>query len=431
MDIKISLKQHIGSVSKAIVTEGDQVLRGELIAKAQKLGANIHASASGKVKKVSDNQIIIEALEEEKDNYQKIKEYDNYLETIKAAGIVGAGGAGFPTHVKLDTQLEDGYIIANCVECEPILNHNIELVEKNSKKVIRGIKYAMKISKATKAYIAIKSKNTKAISAIKKELTDTDNIKIQELRDIYPMGEERAIIKEIFNTWLNPDELPLSANSIVLNAETIFNISEAIEKRKPVIDKDITIAGKINNMQKRKVMLRVPIGTSIKSLINIQGGIDGEYGELIIGGPYTGKSAKLDEAVLSKVDGGAIVTIPFPKFNGPVGLLVCACGAGEKRLKNIAEKMGSKVVAVEKCKNAVEVNGNLKCETPGECPGQVEKIMKLKNKGAKRVIISNCSDCSNTVMCCAPKLDIPVYHHTDHVFRTVDYPLTRRLQIEA
>lgn len=429
MDIKIPLKQHIGSTAEAVVSIGMEVRRGEIIAKANGLGANIHASFSGEVKKINKKEIILNAFSNKKDNYIKLEKSDDKLEMVKRAGVVGAGGAGFPTHIKLDCELNNGYIIANCVECEPILNHNITLIEKDAGSVVRGIKYAMEITGAPKAYIAIKEKNKEAIKVLEKTLSQEKNIKLKKMKDIYPMGEERAVIKDIFGKWLAVDELPLKADSVVLNTETLFNITEAIEKRKPVIDKDITIAGELNGQIKNVVKLRTAIGTPIKSIIEEAGGIKGNYGELLLGGPYTGEAASLDEAVITKVDGGAIVTIPFPKYDGPVGLLVCSCGADETRLKRIAQNMESKVVAVEQCKNVVSKDGNLKCKTPGECPGQVEKIMKLKKAGAKRVIISNCSDCSNTVMCCAPKLGIPVYHHTDHVFRTMDYPLTRRLKL--
>ncbi len=152
---------------------------------------------------------------------------------------------------------------------------------------------------------------------------------------------------------------------------------------------------------------------------------------MIIGGPYTGTSQDIDTAIVTKTSGGAIVTIPFPEYKGPIGLLVCACGANEARLRDVASKMNSQVVGVTKCKNVEEIKGANKCKTPGHCPGQAQAIMYLKKQGAKRVLISNCSDCSNTVMCCAPKMGLPVYHHTDHVFRTVNYPLTRRLPMEC
>ena len=151
---------------------------------------------------------------------------------------------------------------------------------------------------------------------------------------------------------------------------------------------------------------------------------------MVIGGPYTGKAGDIDTSVVTKISGGAIVTIPLPEFDGPIGLLVCACGANEERLRDVAGKMKSEVVAVTKCKNAIEVRGTNKCLTPGNCPGQVQGVMHLKKNGAKRILISNCSDCTNTVMCCAPNMGVPVYHHTDHIFRTVDDELTRRLPME-
>lgn len=429
MNISILLKQHIGGPCKAIVKEGERVKRGQLIGVPEGLGANIHSSMSGVVEKIEEDRIIISPDEKQSEDYVKLDECDDYLKIIENAGIVGAGGAGFPTHIKLNANLKNGYVIANCVECETALHHNIRLIEEDPEIVIKGIKYAMEITKAPKAYIAIKGKNTKAINSLKRHLDGTE-IEIKELKDMYPMGEERAILHAIFGKWLEPNQLPLEANSVVLNTETLANIARAIEDRKPVIDKDITIIGKLKTGNEPNTLFQIPIGTPIKNLIDQCGGIDGEYGEVIIGGPYTGKSDDLDSALLTKVSGGAIITIPFPKYNGPVGLLVCACGGDEERLRDVAEKMGSKVTGVEECKNVVKVKGANKCKTPGDCPGQAEKIIALKRSGAERVIISNCSDCSNTVMCCAPKMGIPVYHHTDHVFRTLDYPLTRRLPME-
>ena len=173
--------------------------------------------------------------------------------------------------------------------------------------------------------------------------------------------------------------------------------------------------------------MNVPIGTTVREIIEAAGGIDGEYGEIILGGPFTGRSAQIDEPI-TKTSGGIIVTIPFLKETRNMGLLVCACGGNENRLREIATNMGANVVGVEKCKQAVEIKGNLKCEDPGNCPGQAEKILKLKKSGAEVVLISNCSDCTNTVMCVAPKLKMPVYHLTDHVMRTVNHPLIRRLK---
>lgn len=428
--VKFPLKMHIGANCEPIVKLGQLVKRGECIAAPNKgLGAKIHTSINGEIKEINENEIVILKGENQSTDYVKIKECNSIKEYVFEAGIVGAGGAGFPTHVKLNTEIPEGCIIANCAECEPLLKHNIKLLEENPQEVIKGIKYAMEATKAPKAYIGIKSKNKDAIESIKKALVNEENIEIKELKDIYPMGEERALIHSVLGVWLEPTQLPLEAGAVVLNTETLANIKRAVEDRKPVIDKDITIAGKLKDTESR-IFFNVPIGTKIEELVNECGGIDGEYGELVIGGPYTGKSAKLEEAIVTKISGGAIATIEFPEFKGNVGLLVCACGANEDRLRDIASKMHSNVVSVMDCKNIVKIKGANKCKTPGDCPGQAAVVMQFKKDGAERIIISNCSDCSNTVMNSAPKLGLPVYHHTDHVFRTVNHELTRRLDIE-
>ncbi len=427
---RFPLKMHVGAPDKPIVKLNQEVKRGECIAEPNGLGAKIHSSVSGKIEKITENEIIISADENQTDDYVKIKKCENVSEAVYEAGIVGAGGAGFPTHIKLKAHIPDGYIIANCVECEPVLYHNIKMIEEHPELVVNGIKYAMEATGAKKAHIAIKAKNSKAVSALEKCILGENDIKISKLKDQYPMGEERAIIHEIFGKWLKPSQLPLDADCVVLNAETLANITRAVEDRKPVIDKDITVIGKLKTGTKPNILFSTPVGTSIKRLIEKCGGIEGEYGELVIGGPYTGKSENIEDAIVTKISGGAIVTIPLPEYEGPLGLLVCACGANEERLRDVAAKMKSEVVAVTKCKNVTEIKGANKCETPGDCPGQIAGIMYLKSHGAKRVLISNCSDCSNTVMCCAPKLGLPVYHHTDHVFRTVDHELTRRLPME-
>lgn len=427
---KFYLKMHIGAPSVPCVKEGGFVERGQIIAEPNGLGAKIHSSVCGRVLRITDKEILVEASENQRKDFVKIKECDSILDTVYEAGIVGAGGAGFPTHVKLKTNIPDGYIIANCVECEPTLHHNVYLAEQNPEIIIKGIKYAMKATNAKKAYIGIKAKHKKAIESLKKHLINERNIQVKEVMDIYPSGEERALIHYIFNTWLEPTQIPMEVKCVVLNAETLANITRAVEERKPVIDKDLTFMGKLKNGIGPHIFLQQPIGKSIKDMIESCGGIDGDYGEILIGGPYTGVAEDIDTSVITKISGGATVTIEFPKYEGPVGLLVCACAGHEERLKNIASKMKSEVVAITKCKNVMEVKGNYKCKTPGKCPGQAGAVMYLKSKGAKRIIIANCSDCSNTVMGIAPKMKLPVYHQTDHVFRTIDYKLTRRLPKE-
>lgn len=362
---KFPLKMHVGAPCKAIVNAGDTVKRGQCIAVPEGLGAKIHSSVAGTIKEVTEVCILIEADEVQTEDYIKIDECKSIKDTCFEAGIVGAGGAGFPTHVKLASEISNGYIIANCIECEPVLSHNIFMIEQNPELVIKGIKYAMEAVKATNGIIAIKEKNKDAIRSLEKALSGCNNITIKQLPNIYPMGEERAIIHQVFGKWLEPTQLPIEANCVILNAETLANIVRAVEDRKPVIDKDVTVGGKLGNCNKQNVFFQVPIGTPVKEMLSRCGGIDGEFGEVIIGGPYTGSAGNKEEDVVTKTSGGIIVTIPLPKFEGKVGLLVCACGANENRLRDLAGKMGSEVVEVLPCKNIENIRGANKCKTPG------------------------------------------------------------------
>jgi proline reductase-associated electron transfer protein PrdC len=427
---RFPLKQHIGAESVPVIVKDDTVNRGQIIAlkPENSLGANIYSSVSGVVKEVTDTEIVITADEVQPDTYTKLTK-EEPLELIEEAGIVGLGGAGFPTYVKLSQPFEkDGVVIVNAAECEPILEHNIYSIEKNPEQLIRGLQIVMDITKAKWGIIAIKKIHKEAIDSLQQVLHEKriTDISLSFLQDIYPMGEERAVIRETLGVLLGVKALPMDANSIVINVETVCRIEEAVDLKKPLIDKNMTIAGKIKgNENLIQVFENVPIGISVEEMFNRAGGLAEDYGELIMGGPFTGKRTYPDSPVI-KTTGGLIAAECFPKGPEKIGLLVCACGADKDRLMELAESMGSEVVGVEYCKQARQVKTAYKCENPGKCPGQVQKIMALKKAGAEAVLISNCTDCSNTVMSCAPKLELPVYHCTDGALRAVNHKLVRR-----
>ena len=255
-----------------------------------------------------------------------------------------------------------------------------------------------------------------------------ENMRIHLLQNIYPMGEERAVVREVLGVLLSVNSLPSEAGAVVLNAETVCRIQQAVDLKKPLIDKNLTVAGKLKgNENLIQIFEDVPIGRSVGKLFEAAGGLAGEYGELVMGGPFTGKRTSL-EAPVVKTTGGLIATECFMKGPEKIGLLVCACSADEARMRQLAESLGSEVVGVEFCKQAAQVKAARKCENPGKCPGQVQKIMALKKAGAQAVLVGNCTDCSNTVMSCAPKLGLPVYHSTDAALRAVNHPLVRRIK---
>ncbi|MDR2745347.1 MAG: proline reductase-associated electron transfer protein PrdC [Desulfovibrio sp.] len=428
---KLMLKQGIGVAAFPLVQKGASVKKGTLLAQPdpKSLGVPLHASVSGKIADITDSFILIEAAAVQSDEFEPLPRFSSIAETVRAAGLCGMGGAGFPTYVKLETDLNGGTVIINAAECEPLLKHNIEQIVREPEKIYRGLLLAMQSTHAKRGIIGVKSKNAGATAALRATIKTSDNVTIHELADLYPMGEERALVRETLGKLLGVDQLPAAAGAVVINAESAARIAEAVDQGRPVISKNITVAGKLKSGRDSKVFMDVPIGARVEDLINMAGGIDGVYGEIIMGGPFTGKSCALAD-VLTKTTGGIIVSMEFLTEKRPLGLLACACGAGGLRMRELADKLRATVVGVQKCKQAQQIKGMLKCENPGHCPGQAEKILELKKAGAQAILCGNCSDCTNTVMCAAPKLKMAVHHITDHVMRTVGHPLIRRLPVE-
>ena len=387
--IHIPLKQHVGGPCQAIVNVGDHVKRGQLVAVPAGLGANIHASLSGVVEEITEMDIVVKLDKEQTDDYVRLEKTDDYLQKIKDAGIVGVGGAGFPTGIKFSTQIPGGYLIANAAECEPILGHNVKFMEEQPEVLVRGMKYIMELTGAKEGYIAIKTKYRKALLALGKACKNEPNISIKILPNMYPAGDERVIVRETLGVILQPGQLPLEANAIISNVETIKHVVNAIEDDKPLIDKDLTVGGRVQNPS---IFLDVPIGLPISVFIERAGGYINPHGEIVRGGPFTGRPAKEDEPI-NKTTGGLLVAMPYPQEREKVGILICECGAQEERLRQIADGMGAGVVSVQMCKRMKpDKNGRLRCELPGICPGQAEKVLKMKKDGAKAVIAGTCQD---------------------------------------
>lgn len=387
--IHIPLKQHVGGPCQAIVNVGDHVKRGQLVAVPAGLGANIHASLSGVVEAITEMDIVVKLDKEQTDDYVRLEKTDDYLQKIKDAGIVGVGGAGFPTGIKFSTQIPGGYLIANAAECEPILGHNVKFMEEQPEVLVRGMKYIMELTGAKEGYIAIKTKYRKALLALGKACKNEPNISIKILPNMYPAGDERVIVRETLGVILQPGQLPLEANAIISNVETIKHVVNAIEDDKPLIDKDLTVGGRVQNPS---IFLDVPIGLPISVFIERAGGYINPHGEIVRGGPFTGRPAQEDEPI-NKTTGGLLVAMPYPQEREKVGILICECGAQEERLRQIADGMGAEVVSVQMCKRMKpDKNGRLRCELPGICPGQAEKVLKMKKDGAKAVIAGTCQD---------------------------------------
>ena len=428
MEYIFPLKQHVGAPSEPVVEAGAPVKRGQLIADAphDSLSSRLFSSVDGTVKSVEADRIVIEEQDTDFTKYIPLSG-TTPEELIRESGMVGLGGAGFPTYVKLNVDFQGkGTVIVNAAECEPILAHNITRIEQEPEKLLKGSEIIRNLVHASKCVIAVKGIHKEAIRALKSRIS-SDVVSVFQLEDLYPMGEERALVREILGILLKPQQLPKDADTVVINAETVFRIREAVEEKKPLIDKDMTVAGKLKENASIHVLIDVPIGMKVSEILKKAGGLGPEYGELIMGGPFTGKRTTPDSPVV-KTTGGIIATEEF--FHAPpkIGLLVCACGASEERLREQAASMGAEVAGVEFCKQAKKVGNGLKCENPGRCPGQVQKVLNLKKAGAQALLISNCTDCTNTVMSCAPQLKLPVYHCTDGALRAVNHKLIRKFK---
>lgn len=299
------LSQHIGAPAKPVVKKGDRVLVGQRIAEAGGfVSAHIHASVSGTVKNIEPRlttggtkaeSIIIENDGEYEvmerpapANWQEMDRKD-LLEVIQDAGIVGMGGAGFPTHVKLSPKNPDSidYIIVNGSECEPYLTSDYRRMLEEPEKVVTGLEIVLHMFPQASGIIAIEDNKPEAIRIMKEQTADHPKIQVNVMKTKYPEGAERQLIYANTGRYINSGMLPADAGCIVHNVDTVTAIYKAVVEGVPLIDRIITISGDdIVDPKNFKVLL----GTSLQELIEAAGGyLDGEPEKIISGGPMMGK----------------------------------------------------------------------------------------------------------------------------------------------
>lgn len=218
---------------------------------------------------------------------------------VREAGVVGAGGAGFPTHVKLDARVD--YVLANGAECEPLLHKDAELTEAHVGQVIRGMELSMVATGATEAIFGIKAKRTRTITALE-GATAGSPIKIQKFGDYYPAGDEYVLVYECTGRLIPPGGIPLQVGTVVHNSETLFNMAEALDGR-PVTRKILTVTGEVANPMSGAV----PVGISLRELIEIAGGATTDDYTVFVGGLMMGRIEQDLSKPVTKTTGGLIV----------------------------------------------------------------------------------------------------------------------------
>ncbi len=328
-EVVIPISQHIGAPAKPVVEQREKVKVGQVIATSTGfVSANIHATIAGtvaKIDKVMDSTgykrdaIIIKAGRDEEEwaegidlSDELVREFslgkEDIIKKVAEAGIVGLGGATFPSHVKLSVPRgrKAEYLILNGVECEPYLTADHRLMLEKGAEILVGARILMKALEVEKAIIGIEKNKPDAIAKMAELVAGESGITVQPLKVQYPQGGEKQLIKAALNREVPSGGLPIDVGVVVHNVGTAFAVYEAIQKNKPLIERVVTVTGNdVNN----PANFLVRIGTPVSQLIEAAGGIPENTGKVISGGPMMGKALNSLDIPVSKGTSG-ILLIP-------------------------------------------------------------------------------------------------------------------------
>lgn len=302
-DLIYPLSQHIGAPASPIVSVGDHVLKGQKIAEAGGfVSAPIHASVSGTVKAIEPhfnptgskvNCIVVENDGEYQEvPYAPAKPFDELtkeaiLNLISEAGIVGMGGAGFPTKVKLSPKEPEKieYVIANCAECEPYITADYRRMLENPEELVSGMKVVLKLFDNAKGIFGVEDNKPDCIAKLKELTKDEPRMEVLALKTKYPQGAERQLIFATTGRAINSSMLPADAGCVVDNVETLIGIHHAVIDGRPVIERIVTVSG---DGVKEPGNFKVLFGTNQRELVEAAEGFLGEPEKVISGGPMMG-----------------------------------------------------------------------------------------------------------------------------------------------
>ena len=326
--VSILLGQHIGKPASPVVSRGDEVKVGTLIAQADGfVSANIHSSVSGKVKKI---ETILDASGYQKpcitiqcdgeDTWEETIDRTpeivrdiklsskEIIQRIAECGIVGMGGATFPTNVKLlpPKDATPECVIINGAECEPYLTADHRTLLERGEEVLIGLQILMKSVGVTKGYVAIENNKRDAIEKLTELASTMSGIEIVPMKVKYPQGGEKQLIDTVLKRRVASGKLPVTEGAIVQNVGTALAVYEAVQKHKPLVERVVTVTGKA---VKNPCNLLVRIGTPLSELIETAGGMPRSTAKLVSGGPMMGKAVYSDEIPVAKGTSGVLMLL--------------------------------------------------------------------------------------------------------------------------
>ena len=301
-DLVYPLSQHIGAPSVPCVKKGDTVLAGQKIADAGGfVSVPLHASVSGTVKgiekRLNATGSMVDCIVIENDQQYQETEFqearledltkEEILNRIKEGGVVGMGGAGFPTHVKLapkdPSKIE--YILVNGAECEPYITSDYRRMIEEPEKVVKGLQVILTLFDSAKGYICIEDNKPDCIAKMKGLVKDIDRIEVKEMMTKYPQGGERTLIYAATGREINSTMLPADVGCVVDNVETVISVYKAVILGRPVNSRVVTVTG--DGIKEPKNLL-VLAGTDMSELVDAAGGLKGKIAKAISGGPMMG-----------------------------------------------------------------------------------------------------------------------------------------------
>jgi len=381
----IPLSQHIGTPSITVVNKGDSVKTGQIIATGKGfVSANIHSSVSGKVNRIDfaldstgykqtavfidvEGDEWISTIDRSKEINKEVKlSSEDIIKRCFESGIVGLGGATFPSHVKLTVPSgkKCKVLIINGVECEPYLTSDHRLMLEKGEEILTGVSILMKALKVEKAMIGIENNKPDAIAHLTKLASTFRGMTVHPLKVKYPQGAEKQLIKALTGREVPSGRLPLDVGAVVHNVGTAFAVYEAVQKNKPLIERVVTVTGK-SLSKPGNYMVRT--GTPLSRLIEAAGGLPGDTGKIINGGPMMGK---------------AVINTDVPVVKGMSGVILIP---REESVRN-------EIKPCIRCAKCISV-----------CPVSLEPylLMTLSEKGlferAEKERITDCMECG----CCS------------------------------